>query len=213
MLRILVTLMMSSLVVYVPGCNGNRGVKLDPVILTQDNLRNLDPIILTQDDLPIMQVTSIHPISGTPGLSVIAGFRQWWSGDLNVKYWLFDAASTAKQAAETGAHHISAAPMNWQPERNPEDIIGNATWRHIHWEHNEWEYRSTHIVFVKNNVLVNIMAGKPSIMTDEISANQLQLVRDVARKIEAKIEAVLNKKGYPIPSRFELKASGFYQNP
>ena len=84
--------------------------------------------------------------------------------------------------------------MNWQPERNPEDIIGDATWHYIPWGHNEWEYHSTHIVFVKNNVLVKIMAGKSSIMTDELSSYQLQLARDVARKIEAKIVAVLEKK-------------------
>ena len=140
----------------------------------------------------MMQARSIHPIRGAPGLPVIVGFRQWWSGGLNIKYWLFDSAPTAQKAAETGEHHISAAPMNWQFEPNPEDIIGDATWHHIPWEQNEWRYRSTHIVFVKNNVLVHIMAGKPSIMTPEISANQLRFGRNVSRKIEAKIEAVLN---------------------
>ena len=39
---------------------------------------------------------------------------------------------------------------------------------------------------MKNNVLVHVI-------TDGPSSNQLQLARDVARKIEAKIEAVLPK--------------------
>ena len=42
------------------------------------------------------------------------------------------------------------------------------------------------LLFVKNNVLLHVI-------TDGPSSNQLQLARDVARKIEAKIEAVLPK--------------------
>lgn len=182
------------------GCNiikkeENRLVKkLDPVVLTQDVVKILDLVVLTQDDLPTMQVTSSHTSRGsevarfTPEISVLTGLDQWWSGDLRIRYWLFDASHTAKNVAATGAHHISAAPMNWQPELNPEDVIGDGTWRRIPWR--QREYISTHFVFVKNNVLVHIMTGEPS----PNQLHQLQFVRDLARKIVTKIEAVLPKK-------------------
>ncbi len=182
------------------GCNiikkkENRLVKeLDPVVLTQDVVKILDLVVLAQDDLPTMRITSIDPIRGsvvarfTPKVSVLAGFDQWWSGDLRIRYWLFDSLHTAKNVAATGAHHISAGPMNWQPESDPEDVIGDGTWRHI--PRRQWEYVSTHFVFVKNNVLVHIMTGEPS----SNQLHQLQFVRDLARKVEAKIEAVLEKK-------------------
>ena len=158
------------------------------VLFNVNRVMRLDPVILTEDDLPMMQLTWSNRKRSLPKeSSAIVGFQQSWSGDLDVKYWLFDASYTAIKAAETGEHHISAAPMNWQPERNPEDLIGDGTWRHIPRGQNEWEYRSTHIVFVKNNVLVHIMTG-------EFSSNQLQFALDVARKIETKIEKVLNKK-------------------
>ena len=43
------------------------------------------------------------------------------------------------------------------------------------------------ILFVKNSVGVLVMTSRPS-------SNQLQFARDIARKIEAKIAAVLKKK-------------------
>ena len=45
----------------------------------------------------------------------------------------------------------------------------------------------TDIYFVKHNVLV-------SVRTEVHPPNQLQVARDIARHIEAKIAAVLNKK-------------------
>ena len=155
-------------------------------------VKKLDPVLLTEDGLPSMQVTSISidPEIGTftPEVSVITGLKQWWSGDLSIEYWLFDAADTAKKVANSGVHHISAVPMNWQPESNPEDIIGDATWRHI--PRRQWEYVRTDIVFVKSNVLVHISTGEPS----QNQLHQLQFARDIARKVEAKIETVLEKK-------------------
>ena len=66
----------------------------------------------------------------------------------------------------------------YQPEPSAEDVIGDATWRIPN---------ASSIWFVKNNVLVYISAGgHPS--------NRLQVVQEVARKIEARIEAVLGKK-------------------
>lgn len=150
-------------------------------------VRKLDPVLLTEDDLPSMQVTSIIE-AFTPEVSVITEFNQGWSGDLSIKYWLLDTADTANKVANSGVHHISAVPMNWQPEPNPDDIIGDATWRHI--PGRQWEYVHTQIVFVKSNVLVHISTG-------ELSPNQrhqLQFARDIARKVEAKIETVLEKQ-------------------
>ena len=175
------------------GCNIiNKGE--NKLVNKEENrlVKKLDPVILTEDDLPSMQVTStsINPDieTFTPEVSVIVGFDQWWSGDLSIEYWLFDAADTAKKVANSGEHHISAGLMNWQQEPNPEDIIGDATWRHIPWR--QWAYVSTQIVFVKSNVLVHISTGEPS----QNQLHQLQFARDIARKVEAKIETVLEKK-------------------
>ena len=117
--------------------------------------------------------------------SAIVGFQQAWSGDLTVLYWLFDSWYTAKKAAVAPGYPPVAAVMHWQSERNPEDVIEDATWYHI--PKSQWD-NHTRIVFVKNNVMVHVIAdGHPS--------NQQQFARDVARKIEAKIEMVLNKTG------------------
>lgn len=155
-------------------------------------VKKLDPVLLTEDDFPSMRgtSTSIDPEIGTftPEVSVITGLKQRWSGDLSIEYWLFDTADTAKKVANSGVHHISAVPMNWQPEPNPEDVIGDATWHHI--PGRQWKYVRTHIVFVKSNVLVHISTGEPS----QNQRHQLQFARDIARKVEAKIETVLEKK-------------------
>ena len=66
----------------------------------------------------------------------------------------------------------------YQPEPSAEDVIGDATWRIPN---------ASSIWFVKNNVLVYVMDGS-------LLHNQLTLTRSVARKIETKIEAVLEKK-------------------
>ena len=78
-----------------------------------------------------------------------------------------------------------AGVPDYQPESNPQDVIGDATWRMIpkRW----WEKDATDLWFVKNNVMVYVSANGQS-------PDQLQFARDVARKIEAKITAVLKKK-------------------
>ena len=117
---------------------------------------------------------------------VIVEFEQRWNeNQLIVEYWLFDAAYTAKKAAETYRFRRVAGTPNYDLKRNPEDVIGDATW---HISPKRWsENGTTELYFVKNNVIVYITAkGYPS--------NQLWLVRDVARKIEAKINAASNQQ-------------------
>ena len=145
----------------------------------------LDPIILKKDDLPMMQLTSTRRSDlPTEDSSGPVGFHQMWDGrQLVVRYCLFGSSSTAQKAAAEGWTWRFAGLPNIHPELNPEDVIGDATWHYIRDERDE----ETNIMFVKNNVLVHIMAsGHPS--------HRLQFVRDVARKIEVKIERVLEKK-------------------
>ena len=157
-----------------------------------------DAVILTQNDLYMIGLTKRNRIGRYPdypftirdilkGSSVIAGFQQGGSGELTIQYWLFDSSSTAKKAAEAEwTWHFSGVP-NFQPELKPEDIIGDATWRNIHKSREESEKVPTDIYFVKHNLLVSIRtSGHPS--------KDLQDARDIARHIEAKIEAVLEKK-------------------
>ena len=66
----------------------------------------------------------------------------------------------------------------YQPEPSVEDVIGDATWRPAN---------HASIWFAKNNVLVYVMDGS-------LLHNQLTLTRSVARKIETKIAAALEKK-------------------
>ncbi len=154
---------------------------------------------LTLKDLHMMGVTNsnrvdryLHypsAIRGTKrnflsGLPVIAIFQYGGNGNqLTIQYWLLDSSSTAKKAAEAAWPWLFAAPANFQPELNPEDIIGDATWRNI----NRKEDGPTDIYFVKHNLLVSVRTvGQPS--------KDLQNARDIARHIEDKIEAVLKKK-------------------
>ena len=153
---------------------------------------------LTLNDLHMMGVTKSNrvdrylnypsTIRGTKsnyikGLPVIAIFQYGETGDLTIRYWLLDSSSTAKKAAEAAWPWLFAAPANFQPELDPEDIIGDATWRNI----NRKEGGPTDIYFVKHNLLVSVRTvGQPS--------QDLQDARDIARHIEAKIEAVLKKK-------------------
>ncbi|RKU16458.1 hypothetical protein C6500_17515 [Candidatus Poribacteria bacterium] len=147
----------------------------------------LDPVLLTQEDLPMMRLTESDRLGGFPKeSSLIVGFDQQWSdGHLVVRYYLFDASYTAKKAKANPRGHTIATPANYQPELNPTDVIGDATWHLIPRRH--WEKGMTDIYFVKNNVGVHVMKKGTS-------EYQLQFVRDVARKIEAKIAAVLEKK-------------------
>ena len=164
-----------------------------------NRLIGLDPVFLTQDDLHRMGLRKSerirdHPygIGGTREFHVIAGLEQR-GYQLNVQYWLFNSSSTAKKAAEAEWIWTFAAMPNFHPELNPEDVIGDATWRRIHRRWKEWEKGPTDIYFVKYNLLVRIRTnGHPS--------NRLQFARDAARKIEAQIEALLFKDGRTIIS-------------
>ena len=164
----------------------------------------LDPVSLTLEDLykmglrkrnrirhfygPYdMLIKEVHRSGALRKKSpVIGGFEQGTRGG-TVQYWLFDSASTAKKAAAIEWIWTSAAVPNFQPELNLEDIIGDATWRRIYKSRKEWEKGPTDLYFVKHNLLVYVRTqGHPS--------NRLQIARDLARKIETKIDAVLKKK-------------------
>ena len=154
-----------------------------------------DAVLLTLDDLHKMGLRKgerigrhLNDLSRTKKLSVIAGFEQGWSGgDLNIQYWLFDSASTAKKAAEAAWPWTFAAVPNFHPELNPDDVIGDATWRNIHKSRKEWDSGPTDIYFVKHNLFVSVRTNGPP-------ANRLQDARDIARHIETQIAAVLKKK-------------------
>ena len=158
----------------------------------------LDAVILTADDVPTMELNGAHRIGGVfKDPPTVAGFDQWWDGiqpeeHIAVKYWLFQTNDDAQKAAAEWRSGIAAAAIKingkiesaYQPEPNPEHVIGDATWRVSKTRRGR---SGNSIWFVKNNVLVYVMGRRPSI-------NQLPLTRAVARKIEVKIEAVLNKK-------------------
>ena len=168
--------------------NVNRVIGLEPVILTQDDLHMMgltesNRIHIRTDDLPVMRGTLSNRSGFSKKSPVIVGFEQREVGG-TVQYWLFDSASTAKKAGAEGWIWIPFAEMpNFHPEFDPDDVIGDATWRDIRRNRSEWENGLTGLWFVKCNLLI-------SVRTDE----HLQDARDVARKIEAKIEAVLLKK-------------------
>ena len=157
------------------------------VFFNVNRVMRLNPIVLTQEDLRMMRLTESDRLGGFPKeSSVIVGFDQQWSdGHLVVRYYLFHSSYTAKKAKTNPWGHTVAAPANYQPELNPADVIGDATWHLIPKRH--WENGITDIYFVKNNVGVHVM-------TKGTSECQLQFVRNVARKIESKIAAVLEKK-------------------
>ena len=140
-------------------------------------IMSLHPVLLTQDDLQTMRLTKSenkHLRGSSKELSLIIKSEQQWSeGQLTVYYYLFHSTAAAKKA-DSPLFPAGARP---RPEPNPKEVIGDATWRGA-------GTPVTYIYFVKHNVRVDIMVGGRS-------ANQLQCARDVARKIEAKIDAVL----------------------
>ena len=74
---------------------------------------------------------------------------------------------------------------NYYPESNSEEVIGDATLGYI--PKKPEIHNITQLWFTKNNVLVYIsIDGYPS--------DHLAFARSVARKIEGKIEAVIQKK-------------------
>ena len=147
----------------------------------------LDPVLLTQNDLHTIGLTKSNRIGIQPDypFTIIAGYKQGESGGLTVQYWLFDSSSSAKKAAESGWPWFFAAVPNFQSEQNPEDVIGDATWRNIHRSPREWENDKTDIIFVKHNLLVSVRA---------IGHGHLQYARDIAQHIDTKIEVVLKGK-------------------
>lgn len=157
------------------------------ILFNINRVMRLDPVVLTQDDLRMMRLTESDRLDGFPKeLSVIVGFDQRWSdGHLVVRYYLFDSSYTAKKAKANPLGHTIATPANYQPELNPEDVIGDATWHLIPKRH--LEEGMTDIYFVKNNVGVHVM-------TRGASEYQLQFAREVAQKIEVKITAAVEKK-------------------
>ena len=137
---------------------------------------SLQPILLTQDDLPTIRLTeskSEHTSGPTESSLITKCEQRWGDGQMTIYYHLFNATSTAQKAAWPP---FPTHP-NHRLEPNPKEVIGDATWR----------VKKGYIYFVKNNVVVHIMAYRDS-------PNQLQFARDVARKIEAKIDAVLAEK-------------------
>ena len=113
-----------------------RALGLDPVYLTQSDLYKMG---LTKRDRirhfygPYdMLIKEVHRSGALRKKSpVIGGFEQGTRGG-TVQYWLFDSSYTAKKAAAIEWIWTSAAPVNFHPELNPEDIIGDATWHRIH---------------------------------------------------------------------------------
>lgn len=135
---------------------------------------SLHSILLTQDDLPTMQLTNERSSNPTKGSSHIVEFKQLWSEELVILYFLFTSTSAAQKAAPPLFPDVEG----YRPEPNPEEVIGDATWR---------VGKPPGIYFVKHNVLVYVLVERPP-------AHRLPFARDVARKIEAKIEAVLSQK-------------------
>ncbi len=155
----------------------NRALDIDPVLLTLDDLRTMGVQTDKRIGVPIEYLKESH---------VIGAYEQRGI-QLTVQYWLFTASSAAKKAAGGQAIWFFAAPANFHPQLNPEDVIGDATWHRIHTSRKKWEKGPTDIWFVKYNLLVSVRAnGHPS--------NRLQFAQDAARKIEAQINAVVEKK-------------------
>lgn len=164
--------------------NVNRVIKPDPVLLTQDDLHRLG---FMESDRVGMGLTQGRSINGPTQKSffVVAFERRGYQR--NVQYWLFDSSSIAKKAAAEAWIWFFAAVPNFHPELNPKDVIGDATWRRIPRSWKDWKKGPTDIYFVKNNLLV-------SVRTNGHPPERLQRARDAARKIAAKIDAVLEKK-------------------
>ena len=158
------------------------------VLFNINRVMRLDPVLLTQDDLPTMRLKENHRLDRFPEeSSIIVGCEQRWNvNQLIVRYYLFHSEHAAQKVWKNPWGYRVAGPVSFHPELNPEDVIGDATWHYIPKRQTK-KINDTEILFVKNNVAVLIMANGHA-------SNQLQFARDVARKIEAKIIAVLKKK-------------------
>ena len=153
-----------------------------------NRVMRLDPVILTQDDLPTMRLMETKRLDRFPEeSSIIVGCEQRWiRKQLIVRYYLLHSVEAAQKVWKNPWGYRVAGPTSFDPELNPENVIGDATWHYTPKRHTE-RIDDTEILFVKHNVAVLIIAnGHPS--------NQLKFAREVARKIETKITAVLEKK-------------------
>ncbi|MCG9132175.1 hypothetical protein J5I95_10885 [Candidatus Poribacteria bacterium] len=153
------------------------------VLFNFNRVMRLDLVILTQDDLPTVRLMETKRLDRFPEeSSIIVGCEQRWTRkQLIVRYYLFHSADAAQKVWKNPFGYRVAGPASFDPEVNPENVVGDATWHYTPKRHMEG-INDTEILFVKNNVAVLIMAnGHPS--------NQLQFVQDVARKIETKITA------------------------
>ncbi len=135
---------------------------------------SLRSVLLTQDDLPTMQLTNERSSRPTKGLSHIVEFKQLWSEELVILYFLFNSTSAAQKATPPLFPDVEG----YRPEPNPKEVIGDATWR---------VGKPPGLYFVKHNVLVYVLVKRPP-------AHRLPFARNVARKIEAKITAGLPEK-------------------
>lgn len=158
------------------------------VLFNFSRVMRLDPVILTQDDLPTMRLMETKRLDRFPEeSSIIVGCEQrWLRKQLVVRYYLFHSAHAAQKVWKNPIGYRVAGPAKFDPELNPENIIGDATWHYTPQRQME-RISDIEILFVKHNVAVLVMAN-------DHPSNQLQFVQDVARKIEAKITAVLEKK-------------------
>ena len=158
------------------------------VLFNFSRVMRLDPVILTQDDLPTMRLMETKRLDRFPEeSSIIVGCEQRWiRKQLIVRYYLFHSAHAAQKVWKNPWGYRVAGPAKFDPELNPENIIGDATW-HYTPQRQAGRINDIEILFVKHNVAVLVMAN-------EHPSNQRQFVQDVARKIEAKITAVLPQK-------------------
>lgn len=156
-------------------------------------VRKLNAVFLPANDLSTTTMglnTGVsRPLNYRGGKPPFAeGFSQSWNGPqpqerIAIRYWLFGSIADTQRAADQWrwTHSPLGVEVNGkiepilQPEPTAADVIGDATWRPAN---------KSSIWFVKENVLVYIQARRPKV-------NQLPLTRSVARKIEAKINAVL----------------------
>ena len=158
------------------------------VLFNFSRVMRLDPVILTQDDLPTMRLMETKRLDRFPEeSSIIVGCEQRWiRKQLIVRYYLFHSAHAAQKVWKNPWGYRVAGPVKFDPELNPENIIGDATWHYTPQKQTE-RINDIEILFVKHNVAVLIMGN-------DHPSNQRQFVQDVARKIEAKITAVLPQK-------------------
>ena len=158
------------------------------ILFNINRVMRLDPVLLTQDDLPTIRLMENSRLDRFPEeSSIIVGCEQrWFRKQLIVRYYLLHSAYAAQKMWKNPWGYRVAGPASFDPELNPENIIGDATWHYTPKRQME-KISDIEILFVKNNVAVLIMANDPP-------SNQRQFVQDVARKIEAKIEAVLPQK-------------------